>query len=622
MGRRHVVALPTATLCASLLAGAATAASPDPWARRGPVDARFTFGFQAVPKFDEGKGHGAWTGSRARGLALHQALGVQVSREGFIWRHFEPERGRRSGQADFDDAVNRLAAAGIAVQAMVTETPRWASSSPGAGADAATWKFAPPHGLDAPTFTDGTDEPGPGKRANPDNAWASSLAYLVRRYKGKVRYWQVWNEPDYPRGDQGRDYTDRRRSWNGSLDDYVRLLRVGWAVVKANDPEAQVVTGGIGFASYLDAMLARGAGRWLDQVDFHAYGWPGSDRALDEFVRVHAELRGVLDRHGLRGKRLICSETGYTANEPAVQAAYAAKLFPTALALGVETTMWYANVNPSWRQMGLVDWRTLTQKTPGWWAYRTAATALAGAKRVEPLGVAGARGFRFARADGHRVIVAWAPDHEADRPLAAAIPLPPGRWRVRDLLGRDRGPASGTARLALTAEPVWLDADPGRAYRAIAANPPLRRPGLAIAAAAADSANLQVGGAGAAIDLDPDSQWACGQRGQRSAWLRLDLTRPQQVRAVKLKTGPTPPGTWLDIEVSLDGAAFTPALTRARVDGWKMATLTLPVATRATAVRLAWRNPEGRPAAFGVFEVEVHGSAPRQENAEPPPGPI
>lgn len=614
MGRRLAQLLLPAFALAGLALGAsgpfagAAAAARDPWAIRGPVGARHAFGFQAVPKFDEAKGHGAWSGGRARGLALHRALGVQVSREGFIWRHLEPEQGQRKGQADFDDAVNRLAGAGIAIQAMVTETPRWASTAPNPGDDPASWKFAPPRGLEAPVFTDGTDEPGPGKRANPDNAWAASLEHMVRRYKGKVRYWQAWNEPDYPKGDQGRDFADKRRSWNGSLDDYVRLLRVCWAVVKANDPEAQVVTGGIGFAGYLDAMLEKGAGRWFDQVDFHAYGWPGSDKALGEFVRVHDELRAVLDRHGLREKRLICSETGYTANEPATQAAYAAKLYPTAIALGLETTMWYANVNPSWRQMGLVDWRTLSQKTPGWWAYRTAATALAGATRVEPLGVTGARGFRFERAGGRGVIVAWAPERRADRPLAAAIPLPPGNWRVRDMLGRDRGAASGTARLALTADPVWLDADPKRAYRPIAANPPLARPGLAIAQALADSANLQVGAAAAAIDLDPDSQWACGQRGQRSAWLRLDLARPAAVGALKLKTGPTPPGTWLDVEVSADGATWTPALTRARVEGWKMTTLALPAPAQAKAVRVAWRNPEGRPASFGVFEVEVHGA--------------
>src|SRR5687768_4499401 len=86
------------------------------------VRARHVFGMQFVPKFDEKKGQGAWNGTRDRGIAMHKELGVQVSREGFIWRHLEPERsGVRPHQADFDDVVNRLGKAGIAMQAMVTE---------------------------------------------------------------------------------------------------------------------------------------------------------------------------------------------------------------------------------------------------------------------------------------------------------------------------------------------------------------------------------------------------------------------------------------------------------------------------------------------------------------------
>jgi hypothetical protein len=209
------------------------------------------------------------------------------------------------------------------------------------------------------------------------------------------------------------------------------------------------------------------------------------------------------------------------------------------------------------------------------------------------------------------VVVAWAPERKAANPLQATIPLGAGTWRVIDVLGRPKGTARGAAKLALTAEPVWIEGDPARAYAAIAANPPLDRPGLAIARALADSANVQVGAAAAAIDLDPDSQWACGQRGQKAAWLRLDLAAPGEVRALKLKTGPTPAGTWLDVEVSADGETFVPALERARIAGWKMETLALPRPVRAKAVRLAWRNPEARPASFGVFEVEVHGAAGR-----------
>lgn len=602
-----VLAVSFTSVGVAVMARPGLAAAPaSPFEASGPVDPSHVFGFQAVPKYDEGKGKGAWTGSRTRGLALHQALGVGVSREGFIWRHYEPTAGAHPTQADFDDAVAGLSRTGIAIQAMVTETPRWASTATNGTNDPMTWKSAPPKGLAKPIFADGTDTPGPGKRANPANAWAATIEHMVKRYKGKVRYWQMWNEPDYPKGDQGSDFTDKRRSWNGSLDEYVRMLRVGWAVVKVNDPQAQVVTGGIGFAGYLDAMLARGAGKWFDQVDFHAYGWPTSDIALNEFVKVHDQLRAVMDKHGLQAKRLICSETGYTANEPQIQAEYAAKLYPTSLALGLETTMWYANVNPSWRQMGLVDWRTLSQRTPGWWAYRTAATALDDVVRVEPLGVTGARGFRFARKSGGGVIVAWAQRKKGEGPLSATIPLGPGSWVMRDMLGRPKGTLQGQAQLALTPAPVWIDADPRRAYAAIAPNPRLQRPGLAIAKVAADSANTQVGMAGSAIDLDPDSQWACGQRGQTGSWLRLDLESAAEVGAVRLKTGPTPAGTWLDVETSADGVNFAPAITKARVAGWKFETLSLPKPVKAKAVRLAWRNPDARPASFGVFEVELH----------------
>ena len=607
---------PPARLAACLLAllapltltaaGAAHAGAPagDPFAARGPVDGRFAFGMQAVPKFDERRGQGAWSGTRTRGLALHQALGVQVSREGLLWRHYEPEPGQHPQQADFDDAIARLAQAGIAVQAMVTETPRWASTATHPTSDPASYKAAPPRGLAEPAFADGSDEPAPGKAANPANPWAAFLAHAVRRYRGQVRYWQVWNEPDYPSGVQRADATDARRAWTGSLDAYVRMLQVAAVVIRAHDPAAKVVTGGLGHPAYLAAMLDRQAGRWLDAVDFHAYGGPGSDQALEAFVRVHAGMRDVLARQGLAAMPLLCSETGYSATEPEVQAAYAAKLYPTALALGVESTIWYANVNPSWRQMGLVDWRTLGRRTPGWWAYKNAAVALAGVARVEPLGAFGARGFRFTRADGRQVAVAWAPRRAADDPLPVLLPLGRGPYRLHDMLGRDLGPLGTPAVVKLTASPTWIDEDPRRAYAPIQPNPPVAQGGgLAIARAVADSANLQVGAADSAIDQDPDTQWACGQRGQPAVWLRLDLTAPARIRALTLKTGPTPAGTWLDVEASADGTRFRPVLTGARLTTWQVETLALPTPVQARAVRIAWHNPGRRSASFGVFEV-------------------
>lgn len=97
----------------------------------------------------------------------------------------------------------------------------------------------PPKGLFEPVFADGTDEPGHGKAINPANPWARFVALAVQRYKPggtagtHVRYWEVWNEPDLC------------QFWNGSPQEYARLLKVAYLVIKHYDPEATVLWGGL-----------------------------------------------------------------------------------------------------------------------------------------------------------------------------------------------------------------------------------------------------------------------------------------------------------------------------------------------------------------------------------------
>lgn len=592
----------------------AAQAAPLPGARK--VLAEHVFGMQYVPKFDEVAGQGSWSGTRERGIAFHRDLGVQVSREGFLWRYFEPAPGRRPTLADFDDAVSRLTAAGIGIQAMVTETPQWASTARLADpAKPESYKSGVPKGLALPIFTDGTDAPGAGKQVNPANAWAAAVDAMASRYRGRVRYWQMWNEPDYPAGAQGADDSDFKRSFFGSVADYVRLLKVGAIVVRWRDPGAQVVTGGISFPEYLQAMIDRGAAPYFDQVDFHAYGWPGSDTALAAFVKVHDGLKGVLARNGLTGKRLICSETGYSASAPDLQAAYIAKLYPTAIALGLESTMYYANVNPSWKQMGLVDWRTMRQRTAGYWAYKTASTALRDVTEVASLGVAGASGYRFARADGSRVAVLWAapgPQDAGGRCQAGraevTVPLSAwgaGAWRRIEATGEQSGTLSGAARLTLTETPVYLEQG-ARAYAGMRPNPRAAADGVAFAEATADSTNDRYGPPGAAIDGDTDSNWVSGGNRAPESWWVARLAQPAPIGALRIKTGPTPPGTSFDVLLSSDGGrSYRVAAAGKRLTGWQAETIPLGEAGRSpvTHLRLVWRNPGLTQTAFSLFEV-------------------
>lgn len=396
-----------------------------------PLHAQSLFGMQSIPKFDEGKKEGSWGGTRERGLQMHRDLGVQLSREGMIWMHYEPEPGKCPWQDDFDDAVERLDSSGIRIEEMITDTPFWASTHPRKNPqDPSSFKNAPPVGLSEPIFADGTDTGGPEKQINPRNVWAVFLDCMTRRYRGKIDYYQIWNEPDFPSGATGLDYRPER-TWQGSVGQYVRLLKIGHCVIKRNDPNALVVTGGLGYSSYLEAMLERGAGAYFDVLDFHAYGSPGSDRGIKEFLKVHAAMRDTLRRHGLR-KRMLCSETGYTADEPEEQADYIWKVYATSLALGLEGTCYYTNTNPSWSNMGLVDWATMERKTQGYEAYRRASRALGTACFV---GKVGTRpeivAYRFERS-GKPLIVAWAPFRE--KPLPWKIPA--GRWKATDSTGR------------------------------------------------------------------------------------------------------------------------------------------------------------------------------------------
>lgn len=106
---------------------------------------------------------------------------------------------------------------------------------------------ATPLGLHEPAFADGTDTPVPGKAVNPANKWAVFVTAAVNRYKpggvlaqangwpagAGVTHWEMWNEPDL------------EIFWDASIEDYARLLQVGYVTTKAADPEAVVLFAGL-----------------------------------------------------------------------------------------------------------------------------------------------------------------------------------------------------------------------------------------------------------------------------------------------------------------------------------------------------------------------------------------
>lgn len=560
------------------------------------------FGMQSVPKFDETRGFGSWGGTRARGLAMHRDLGVQLSREGYPWPLDEPERGQHPNQADFDDAVETLASANIAIELMVTGTPFWASSAPDKRADQPeSYSHAPPLNLYEPLFDDGTDIPGPDKRLNPHQYWGQLMSRIATRYRGQIRYYQIWNEPDFPKGELGAS-RDPARPWQGSAAEYVRLFNVAAIAVHHVDPAARVVTGGLGYPGYLQALIELGMAPFMDAVDFHVYGEPGSDGALRAFLSLESKLRQVLRHHHLQ-KPLLCSETGYSASDPVAQADYIPKLFGSALALGLEGVVYYSNTNPSWRQMGLIDWRTMQQRTAGYWAYKTTARALGGLSFGGKLSLPPQLvGYSFVDPHSSRqVYLVWAPYRDSQEPFPWTWQAA-GEWRRIDPQGHGLRVHSGQ-RLELTETPSFFESDAHVAYPRPVPNPP-RMVGSfqlrAVKASPADSSGFHEADLG--VDGDPDSSWVSGGMGE--AWFKIQFPAPAVLQGVAFKTGPMPHASLELVGIHPDGREET-LQSEVRVSDWGRHELPFARPMTALALKLVWHRDSGAAAPPAqLFELE------------------
>ncbi|MES8964717.1 glycosyl hydrolase, partial [Cutibacterium acnes] len=156
------------------------------------------------------------------------------------------------------------------------QTPQWASKTPGV------------EGLY-----------GMGASGAPANMeyWRDYVRTLARRYAGRIRYWELWNEPDF------------QQLYNGSIADMVEMARIARQELKAADPENRLISPGLTTAqglAWLHRFLSAGGGRYVDAIGFH---WYFGDRpeSIGAFIdNVHTLLR----QHGQDDKPLWNTEGG------------------------------------------------------------------------------------------------------------------------------------------------------------------------------------------------------------------------------------------------------------------------------------------------------------------------
>ena len=178
-------------------------------------------------------------------------------------------------------ALRRMEAHDLRYQDILFAAPQWAAEQPG-------WVAPPVERMDV---------------------WAAYVKRLVTEFRGQIRYWEIWNEPDLMWPEATRH----------SGEHYVALLKTAYEAAKAADPDCVVLgLSHAGYEEWLDRVGALGAAQWLDGVTIHTYAQPA------DFIAQVARRREILARHGLDRKPLWINELGTTAYDlnPAYNAEY------------------------------------------------------------------------------------------------------------------------------------------------------------------------------------------------------------------------------------------------------------------------------------------------------------
>ncbi|MGB0388070.1 MAG: hypothetical protein ACPGWR_24910 [Ardenticatenaceae bacterium] len=148
---------------------------------------------------------------------------------------------------------------------------------------------------------------------HPDNHWGQFVYRIVKKYEGKIDHWIMWNEPDV------WDDEHPGKTWNGTVDDYVQLLKVGYQAAKAANKDAVVFLTATtywwdveyGRELYLPGLLeairdhpdAVEYDYFFDVASLHLYFKP------EQIYKITKLYRDLLDRYGFPHKPLWINET-------------------------------------------------------------------------------------------------------------------------------------------------------------------------------------------------------------------------------------------------------------------------------------------------------------------------
>lgn len=379
----------------------------------------------------------AWPapGFRIGSVRIWDADGVTSQGPAAQWAAINPAPGVYDW-AGLDAHVARAEANGASVLFNFARTPQWASARPN------------------------EDSPyGPGQAAEPLTLqiWRDWVTAVATRYQGRIRYWEVWNEPNYP------------LFFTGTPEQLIDLAREAYTILKQIDPTNVVLTPGFVDLGYLDRYLELGGGAYADVVAYHFYT-DGEPEGVYRTQIPNAKI--ILASRGQSAKPLWDTESGWW--QPPVYAtevgeAILARTYLMFWAGGLARHYHYAWDSPGPANIELALRPDFTVPTPAGSALGEVTRWMTGARitSVES-DTSGTWILGLTMPAGTTAHAVWNTRASSAQPRPFAVPLTWGATRARTLRGVESAIVPGAvvsieARPLLIAQAPVADVDPRHA---------------------------------------------------------------------------------------------------------------------------------------------------------------
>jgi len=204
-------------------------------------------------------------------IRLMKAAGVGFVRFDFSWQDIEPSQGKFQFEK-YDYIVDLLYKNHIGILGIFDYTVDWVSPD--------------------------------GKWNNPpreNRLFVDYACKVIERYKDKVKYWEVWNEPDSSTYWFNQD----------GLKSYCALLKDVYVAAKKVDPDCKILNGGIanGIVS-INWLYDNGASEYFDILNVHIFETPLDSIAIKRAKAYLKLAYKIMKRKGGAAKTIWVTEIG------------------------------------------------------------------------------------------------------------------------------------------------------------------------------------------------------------------------------------------------------------------------------------------------------------------------